>query len=59
MTTVVSQILKQTRLLSVEEQLELANKLMEQARQLTGTASLLRIVGEDDDEAKRTLIFPA
>lgn len=50
MTTAVSQILKQTRLLSPQEQLELVNELLAQARQLAESVPLSEIDGETDDE---------
>ena len=47
----VSQILKQTKLLSPEEQLELVNELLGQARQGLEPASFLRN-GFENDEAE-------
>lgn len=50
MTTAVRQILKQTKLLSPQEQLELVNELLGGAQQTAEPGSLLGTGGEADDE---------
>lgn len=55
MTTAVSQILKQTRLLSPQEQLELVNELLVGARRFAEPVSLPRIGGDADDELEEVI----
>ncbi len=55
MTTAVSQILKQTKLLSPQEQLELVNELLGGARQIAEPVSLPRTGGEADDEFENVI----
>lgn len=55
MATAVSQILKQTTLLSPQEQLELVNELLSGARQFAEPVSLPRIGGDADDEFEEVI----
>lgn len=57
MTTVVRQILKQTKLLSPQEQLELVNELLGGARQIDEPVSLPGTGGEADDEFEDVIDF--
>jgi len=55
MTTAVSQILKQTKLLSPQEQLELVNELLAGTQQFAESVSLSETGGETDDEFEEVI----